>query len=105
MTTGDPTFTTTSTGNGSILTSTVVGTIGATQYTTINPSYLTYPPAPSYATEDDIKKVDKRLAEIEDRLSILRIDENLHTKYPALREAYEAYKIIEALVKDSNVHK
>ena len=41
-----------------------------------------------------------RMAKIEERLAILEPNQELQDKYPALQEAYEAYKIIEKLVHD-----
>ena len=43
----------------------------------------------------------KRLDTIEAHLAILKVDEFLMENHPALKEAYEAYKIIEALLKDT----
>lgn len=45
-------------------------------------------------------KIDERLSVIEERLAILSPNEELMEKYPALREAYEHYKTVEALVND-----
>ena len=43
--------------------------------------------------------LSERIDAIEDRLAILKVDEELQAKYPALKEAYDHYKLIEALVK------
>src|ERR1700756_3958689 len=56
---------------------------------------------PSYATPDDLNVLHKRLDQIEERLSIIKTDEYLMEKYPSLKEAYDAYKLIEALVRDN----
>lgn len=42
-----------------------------------------------------------RIEKIEKQLSILRPNIELHDKYPALKQAYEDYKIIERLIDDS----
>ena len=52
---------------------------------------------------DDINFTDgstltNRLKAIEDRLSILVPDPKLHEQYESLREAYEHYKLMEALL-------
>jgi hypothetical protein len=47
----------------------------------------------------DMERVMKRLDKIEERLLIVDPNESLHEKYPALKEAYDAYKIVEKLVK------
>jgi hypothetical protein len=49
--------------------------------------------------DTNMEKVMKRLEIIEERLLIVEPDLSLHEKYPALKEAYEQYKIIEKLVK------
>lgn len=51
-----------------------------------------------YAIERDLGDIEKRLTEIEKRLLILIPDVKLMEKYPSLKEAYEAYKIIEQLL-------
>lgn len=51
----------------------------------------------------DFQDMTKRIEKIEERLSILRPNEELHEKYPALREAYEHYMLIEKLVNDQNL--
>ena len=40
----------------------------------------------------------KRVDELEKRLCVLHPNGQLHEKYPALKESYEAHKIIEKLV-------
>jgi len=55
---------------------------------------------PTY--NNQLEEIDKRVSAIEDRLAILRINETLHEKYPALKEAYEHYKLIEKLVKEQS---
>lgn len=49
----------------------------------------------------DFKEVSDRLAEIEKRLAILRPNKELQSRFPALQEAYDNYKLIEKLVNDS----
>jgi hypothetical protein len=48
----------------------------------------------------DFAEVTERLAEIEKRLAILRPNEELQARFPALQEAYDNYKLIEKLVND-----
>jgi hypothetical protein len=48
----------------------------------------------------DFQDMSKRIEKIEERLSILQPNEELHEKYPAFREAYEHYKLIEKLVNN-----
>ncbi len=48
----------------------------------------------------DFQEMQARLAKIEERLAILQPNEELQKRYPALREAYEHYKLIEKLVND-----
>lgn len=102
MPTGDPTIytNTTSTGNGNVATSTTTYWPG-TATATFNTSGYIYS-SDVYASHADMQKLKGRLDGIEDRLAILRVDEELQKKYPALQEAYEAYKIIENLVRDKN---
>jgi hypothetical protein len=47
-----------------------------------------------------ISKLDNRISAIEDQLMILRPDKLLEEKYPALKEAYDAYQIILKMVKN-----
>ena len=51
-------------------------------------------------TESDHQILLKRIEAIEARLAIIEPNRVLQDKYPALQEAYEAYKIIERLVND-----
>ena len=51
-------------------------------------------------TESDHLILLKRIEAIEARLAIIEPNQVLQDKYPALQEAYEAYKIIERLVND-----
>lgn len=47
----------------------------------------------------DGKDLYERLKSIEDRLAIVgSVDENLLKKYPTLKQAYDNYKLVEALV-------
>ncbi len=50
--------------------------------------------------ESDYKILLKRIEAIEARLAIIEPNQIMQDKYPALQEAYEAYKIIERLVND-----
>ena len=50
----------------------------------------------------DFKKLSDRIDEIEKRLCILHENKTLQEKYESLREAYEAYKIIEKLVYEQD---
>ena len=52
-----------------------------------------------HPTISDHEMLIKRIEAIEDRLLILQPNQELQDKYPALQEAYEAYKIIEKMVK------
>ena len=53
----------------------------------------------SLPTNEDFQKLQARLSIIEERLAILEPNQPLQDKFPALQEAYDAYKIIERLVK------
>lgn len=48
----------------------------------------------------DFRELESRIAKIEERLAILRPNEELQKRFPALQEAYEHYKLIEKLVND-----
>jgi hypothetical protein len=49
--------------------------------------------------EAELKTIDRRLEEIEKRLHILtKPNQELLDKYPALKEAYDHYKLIEKLI-------
>lgn len=50
-------------------------------------------------TKSDHEMLLKRIEEIEKRLFILQPNQELQDKYPGLKEAYEAYRIIEKMVK------
>ncbi len=47
-------------------------------------------------------KLKEQINAIEDRLMILRPNEVLQEKYPALKEAYEHYKLVERLVNENH---
>ncbi len=51
-----------------------------------------------YPNMDQFNKLTDRIDSIEKRLAILQPNETVQEKYPALQEAYDAYKIIEQLV-------
>jgi hypothetical protein len=57
---------------------------------------------PEVAYKEDVSKINDRLSKIEERLCILSPSFELHDKYPALKEAYEAYRIIEGLVNENS---
>lgn len=87
---------------------------GATWNTvTAAPSYYTtgtiYANVPSYNNDIIIRRdgkedlhVAKTLEMLLDRLCIIQPALDLIEKYPALREAYENYKMIETMVKNGN---
>jgi hypothetical protein len=50
----------------------------------------------------ELRKVNERLDLIEKRLCVLYDNPELHEKFPALKEAYENYKLIEKLVTGGN---
>jgi hypothetical protein len=52
----------------------------------------------SYPTNAEYDKLTARVEALEKRLAILQPNETMQEKYPALQEAYDAYKIIEKLV-------
>lgn len=52
--------------------------------------------------DSKINTVSSRLDKIEERLLIIQPDQELMKKYPALKEAYDHYKLIEALVNDKS---
>ena len=56
----------------------------------------------AYRHYSPIDNVLERIETIEERLAIIVPNEILHDKYPALKEAYDAYKLIEQLVKDQH---
>jgi hypothetical protein len=72
-------------------------TVGASGIPQWNSSY-TFPGIPS---EEEFNKLMDRMTKMEERLAILEPNQELQDKYPALQEAYEAYKIIEKLVHDT----
>lgn len=51
-------------------------------------------------TEGELNKVIERIEAIEKRLLLIEPNEELHQKYPALKEAYDSYKLIEKIVND-----
>lgn len=46
--------------------------------------------------------LQNRMAALEKQLCILRANETLQEKYPALQEAYDAYQMILKMVQDQN---
>lgn len=57
---------------------------------------------PTYTHVREFNDIKDRLSLIEDRLAIIRPNNALQEKYPALKEAYEHYLLIEKLVKEQN---
>jgi hypothetical protein len=51
----------------------------------------------------EIIEIQNQLAKIEQQLCILKPDEHLQEKYPALKEAYDAYQLILKLVNDQTI--
>lgn len=51
---------------------------------------------------NDFKSLLDRIDTIERQLCILKPDEVLQEKYPALQEAYDAYQLILKIVNDQN---
>ena len=47
-------------------------------------------------------EIETRLETIEERLAIILPNDEFHKKYPALKEAYDHYKLIEKLVSGDN---
>ncbi len=84
---------TTSTQNGAIHTVTTTGLGSAVPYYTGTFNSIDY-----NIRKEDIIKLQDRLEEIEKRLLILRPNIEKMEKYAALKEAYEAYKIIDGLI-------
>jgi hypothetical protein len=64
------------------------------------PSWTSSYTIPGVPSEEEFKNLMDRMVKIEERLAILEPNQELQDKYPALQEAYEAYKIIEKLVHD-----
>jgi hypothetical protein len=46
--------------------------------------------------------IEARLSKIERRLLILHPNEELHVQYPALKEAYDHYLLMEKLIDENN---
>lgn len=55
---------------------------------------------PGVPSEEEFKNLMDRMNKIEERFAILHPNQELQDRFPALQEAYEAYKIIEKLVHD-----
>lgn len=49
----------------------------------------------------EFQELKTRISAIEDQMLILRPDVAMQEKYPALKEAYDAYQVILKLVKDN----
>lgn len=68
--------------------------------TTSSLSWHTSSDATTIATKRDLDDLSDRLGKIESRLAILdKPDQETLDNYQALKEAYDAYKVIEALIK------
>ena len=53
----------------------------------------------------EIQEMMRRIEQIEERLAIINPNVDLMSRFPALYEAYEHYKVIEKLVNDqSKIH-
>lgn len=50
----------------------------------------------------EFQELKDRISAIEDQLLILRPDLEMQEKYPALKEAYDAYQLILKMVKDNS---
>jgi hypothetical protein len=85
----------------------------ATGVTSVAPAYYpipnTYASPPTFGSDVIIRRegkedllVAKTLEMLLDRLCIIMPAIDLIEKYPALREAYENYKLIETMVKNGN---
>lgn len=57
---------------------------------------------PSNPLDYKISSLEKKIGMIMDRLAIVDPMIELHEKYPALKDAYENYKIVEAMCKGDN---
>lgn len=53
--------------------------------------------------EEDIKSMNERLSAIENRLSILKPDTEMLSKYEVLQDIYKQYKAAEALLSGPDV--
>ena len=50
----------------------------------------------------EFRELTERISGIEKRLAILRPNWELQARFPALQEAYDAYRLIEKMVDDQN---
>ena len=87
----------TSAASGATLTMSPTGT----GFTTI-PSWTSTYNIPGIPTAAEFRDVLDRMERIENRLAILIPNDDLQKRFPALQEAYDAYKMIEKLVQDPN---
>lgn len=75
-------------------------------YSTVPTSSITISgPNPSIATEKhviDLNKVAETLEIVRERLLILVPAFEKHEKYPALKKAYEHYKLIEKIIQEES---
>lgn len=53
------------------------------------------------STDKDFQELKMKIMCMETQLMILNPEHELHKKYPALKEAYDAYQVILKLVKDN----
>lgn len=74
-------------------------TTGGTQWANITPSTAHFDSSLVINHKGQQINVGESLSMIMDRLCIIEPSLHLHAKYPALKEAYDAYKAIEAMCK------
>jgi len=68
-------------------------------YDSVSIDWDNIPPGTRFETL--FRNINDRLGQVENRLAIINVDFELMEKYPALKEAYDHYMIVEKLVKDS----
>ena len=61
---------------------------------------ITFPDLTVNSYREEYMSIESRLESIERRLCIVIPDVALHKKYPALKDAYETYLLIEKMVYD-----
>jgi len=60
--------------------------------------YITIASALDLSDNETIQNLQKKVEELEKRLLVLHPNNKLHDKYESLKDAYEAYQIIERLI-------
>lgn len=65
---------------------------------TNRPLVISRPGKPDISVAEKLDEHDNKLALIMERLAIIQSDFDKMEKYPALREAYNNYKLIEAMI-------